>query len=275
MSEHTSSPPDLSALSARAIDLLSARLGWERGGIELVPLHQGLTNTSLLARAGDEAVVVRMNCDDGQAIGLDRLLECQILQQVTRAGIAPEVLLVSSDCLITRYIEGRTWNSSDLRHPESLLRVAMLLRQLHRLPPCGPPFDPLAVGNLYLHTAMDSGRKLPQGLPDMRRRLQRLCNSLSPNPHPRLCHLDLVAANLVEGQQLWLIDWEYAASADPLFDLASVTLGNELLPSEERLLLDAYTDGLSELIWERYTCVREIFALVNELWFVAAHRRPR
>ncbi|HNS27288.1 MAG TPA: phosphotransferase [Steroidobacteraceae bacterium] len=37
-----------------------------------------------------------------------------------------------------------------------------------------------------------------------------------------LVHCDLHGSNLIEGDRLWLIDWEYAALADPLQDVASV-----------------------------------------------------
>ena len=35
-------------------------------------------------------------------------------------------------------------------------------------------------------------------------------------------HGDLAQNNLLEGQQLWLLDWEYAQLSDPLMDLACV-----------------------------------------------------
>jgi thiamine kinase-like enzyme len=37
-----------------------------------------------------------------------------------------------------------------------------------------------------------------------------------------IVHGDLAAGNLLQGQRLWLLDWEYAQRGHPLFDLACV-----------------------------------------------------
>jgi thiamine kinase-like enzyme len=37
---------------------------------------------------------------------------------------------------------------------------------------------------------------------------------------PAIVHGDLTHANVLDGRQLWLLDWEYAQCADPVYDVA-------------------------------------------------------
>jgi aminoglycoside phosphotransferase (APT) family kinase protein len=39
---------------------------------------------------------------------------------------------------------------------------------------------------------------------------------------PAIVHGDLTHANVLDGRQLWLLDWEYAQCADPVYDVACV-----------------------------------------------------
>ena len=54
-------------------------------------------------------------------------------------------------------------------------------------------------------------------------------------------HNDLLAANFIDdGKRLWLIDWDYAGFNSPLFDLGGLASNNELAPTDEEWLLEAY-----------------------------------
>ena len=54
-----------------------------------------------------------------------------------------------------------------------------------------------------------------------------------------LCHNDPVAQNIVRGPELRLIDWEFAAPGDPLFDLAVIVGHHGLGTEQARVLLAA------------------------------------
>ncbi|HTN08415.1 choline kinase family protein [Agriterribacter sp.] len=56
------------------------------------------------------------------------------------------------------------------------------------------------------------------------------------------CHNDLVKGNILldSSKNIYLIDWEYSGMNDPLWDLASFILENELTPSEEHYMLEKY-----------------------------------
>ena len=88
-------------------------------------------------------------------------------------------------------------------------------------------------------------------------------------PHV-LCHIDLVPDNfIINGNDVHLIDWEYAAMCDPLIDIAMFAIyahyDNEELEhlmslyferpvkEEERMRIYCYV-ALSGFLWALWTC---------------------
>jgi thiamine kinase-like enzyme len=59
-------------------------------------------------------------------------------------------------------------------------------------------------------------------------------------PPSVVCHNDLVAANVLEAGDLMLVDFEYAARAAPILDLASLAAMNDFTDHERNELLRAY-----------------------------------
>jgi len=55
-----------------------------------------------------------------------------------------------------------------------------------------------------------------------------------------LCHNDVTAANVIDSGEICLIDWEYAALGDALFDLAVVVAHHNLDDAATAHLLHAY-----------------------------------
>lgn len=65
------------------------------------------------------------------------------------------------------------------------------------------------------------------------------------------CHNDLVPGNILFGNKLYLIDWEYSGMNDPLFDVASFINENNLAgTSAENVFLTWYFDKVDSAIIE-------------------------
>ena len=64
------------------------------------------------------------------------------------------------------------------------------------------------------------------------------------------CHNDLLAENFLDSsEKLWLIDWEYAAMGDPLFDLANFVANFELSDSQTMTLMTGYFGEVDDKTW--------------------------
>ena len=76
------------------------------------------------------------------------------------------------------------------------------------------------------------------------------------------CHNDLLAGNLIQaGDQLLLVDWEYAGLGHRYFDLGNLAVNNDFDERAERLLLEAYFGEPASLC--RLSAVR-LFRLVSD-----------
>jgi thiamine kinase-like enzyme len=89
---------------------------------------------------------------------------------------------------------------------------------------------------------------------------------IEPGPQA-LCHNDLVCQNVLEGDGLALIDWEYAGMGDPFFDLAIVVQHHELEENLARHFLAAYLQHQpDEKELERLAKQRRFYKALLNLW---------
>jgi aminoglycoside phosphotransferase (APT) family kinase protein len=150
--------------------------------------------------------VLRLDGAAWRRPGVDRVRELALHRTAAAAGIAPALVDAEPQLhglLIMEYREGRPWDRADYANVDALRRLGEQLYALHRLP--APPidaFDPWQVALAYVRQ-IDA---LPDGALEA----------------ASVVHGDLWQGNLLQGSQLWLLDWEYAQLTDPLMDLACV-----------------------------------------------------
>ena len=85
------------------------------------------------------------------------------------------------------------------------------------------------------------------------------------------CHNDVVAANIIAGPRLMLLDWEYACDNDPLFDLASIIAYHSLDQYAATILLTAYSGNASPDLREKLSLQIRLFRAIYGLWLAARH----
>jgi aminoglycoside phosphotransferase (APT) family kinase protein len=217
-------------------------------------LRGGRSNTSILVGDGEQHWVVRVDGFEPAILGLDRDIEWQALHSAARWGVAPRPAYREPGVLVCEYREPAP------EAVDSIASVAELLRRIHALPPVNSRLDPLERAVCYTRVA---GR---QGLsPALLEAMQ--CLEEIPTPST-LCHNDLLAANrLGSSNGLLALDWEYAATGDPLFDLAAVIEGDGLIEEEAQSLLSAWLQRepeASEL--ERLQYQRVVYRELGKLW---------
>jgi len=200
-------------------------------------LSDGPTNASYLVEQGGEQYVVRLDKPDVASLGLDRANEQCINEVAAAAGLAPPPLHFDPEAgiCLRRFISGHSWNRSDLLRPGNLQRLAGVLQKLHGLPPAGTVFEPAVAARRY---ATQIGTAAAAAIAARAEKIASEINAYSVVG--RLCHNDLVCQNVLEGERLILIDWEYAGVGDPYFDLAVVVQHHGLDRSSASVFLDAW-----------------------------------
>lgn len=228
---------------------------------------------SYLLRRRNERFVLRVDTPLARELQLSRATEFEMLRAAWREGFAPEPILLTDAgrgargaIMVTRYAPGRAWSVSELHRPRKLVDLARLLRDLHerRLP--GPPLD--------LHKSLS--RYATVAGSTQARRLAARANTLVPAHDKRdwpLCHNDPVPGNVVGSRRPVLIDWEYAACFDPLFELAIVVEHHQLPQSLVGTFAASYFGGANAVPWADLDRFRRLYNHVYAVWLLALRAR--
>jgi thiamine kinase len=242
-------------------------------------LHVAPGKRSYLAARRSERFVLRVDEPDAPDLGLDRGTEARVLRAVGAAGVGPALVacrLQAPAVFLLRYAPGRAWTAADLDDPRRLAQFAALLREVHAVPTAGlRRLDLAAAAARYARLATRQSRLNRSGvgatpvatLAAQVRAL--LAEARDPAAPLALCHNDPIAANLVGLRRPLLIDWEYAAVGDPLFDLAVIVEHHRLRARSARCLLAEYFGGTTAIPATRLALFRAIYRRILRLWQLA------
>lgn len=189
----------------------------------------GMTRGSEIITIADQRYVVRYQTPELALLGVDRAREAAVLNYLAavdnKAMISPTMIEQHSQQLVVSYIWGETakkWTKPLLK------KVAVALKQLQQQTIFA------ALGEINV---IERCTELAKYAP----------NLIAPSIRPdltevkTLCHFDLHLGNIVRnGQKLAFIDWEYAGSAHPFWELALFLQANRLTTRQENYFLKHY-----------------------------------
>ncbi len=242
--------------------------------LRIEPLD-GLTNRSFRVSTGVEQYVLRIP-GAGTERYIDRRREAHNVALAANLGIAPELVWQDAErgLMLCRHIEGaRCLNEADLARPDTLRAAAVLLRRLHH---SGAVFEgqmvPSVLFEHYLSLARQAGSAPVGPLIDLCQtsfRLQQLLMSSVSTALWTPCHVDPVPANLVvDDSRLWLLDWEYAAMTDPMWDLGCLALEANLNRAQRAQLLHHYGASVDADSNRRFREQLLLVSVVGAAWSV-------
>jgi len=212
-----------------------------KGAPQIAPLHGGLSNQSYTVEDDGGRYVVRFGVDY-PFHHVSRTREVLATRAAHSAGFAPELVYDAPGIMVSRFIDGRTYDAQDVQ--ANLRRVVDLVRRFHtqmgrHMRGAGFAFWVFHVIRDYAHTLLDGGSRMSEQLEGFVRTGNALEAAQVPMPVV-VGHHDLLPANFIDdGNRLWLIDFEYAGFGTGMFDLANLTSNADLTPDavEEALTL--------------------------------------
>lgn len=223
----------------------------------------GITNRSYRLE-GDGADLVLRWPGESASRYLDRQAEAGNAAAVAAIGLAPALVAADAKAgwYLTKFATGaRPLAKADFQNPVCLGEVADLLARLHRAAIRFPFQQGLFQAiDLYLDLAPTPlMRELRSGLEPVRLALAR-------RPGPRVpCHIDPNPANFLRTRDggLLLIDWEFAAMEEALWDQAAIALEAGLPEDLERATLQPH---VGEAAWPRFELYKSALLLVAASW---------
>ncbi len=234
-------------------------------------LYGGTVNTTYRVETSAGRFVVRFHDPEAVALGADHEREAQLHAAAAAAGLAPALIHVDAThrFMIMEYVAGQLWTSQDFGRADRLQQLGGALHTLHTLTaPVVAPFDVWAVLERHYRRL----REVPEEAADFAALMRRAAETLqacgTQQRAKAFVHNDVHHSNLIGSERLYLLDWEYAAVADPLFDLACILTYYPQAADHAEALLDstrlagaATPEMLRETTW--------LWMLVSYFWYRA------
>jgi thiamine kinase len=188
-------------------------------------LSSGLTNCSYLIEANKQKYVLRINASNSDALGIGRQREKVIIEKASDSELAPAILYCSVEhqILITEYVDGQKWQALDLQDKRKKLLLTDRLEQIHSLKLETSSFNYYEHAENYWQNLLDKNSSVTEEL--SREREVILSKIKDHSTSNIICHHDPNPNNiLINSDQLFFIDWEYAAPGWPALDYAALSV---------------------------------------------------
>jgi thiamine kinase len=243
--------------------------------LSVAPLSNGELNLNYRVETCRGLYAVRRYPASSSGVCRQQELRCQHAAAV--AGIAPAPLCLNNhlQVLISEFIQG---GARFVVTGQTVPILAATLAKLHQLRTRTPVLQPV---NYLQQLATHIGQFPVTGEVQLLARLlavaenhQKLSNDMV------LCHLDLHSGNMLwADKKLWLLDFEYAQTADSCLDLAAVSLHFQLSEPLEQQLLAAYQQcragGVSQHteLLTKFALAKIVFSGFCWLWYLSLQQK--
>ena len=251
------------------VDLVSS-LSCFQNPTDITPINGGITNVNVGVTNNNKKYVVRIGKDIPEH-GVMRWNELALSKAAQSLGVSPAVVHYEPGILVLEFIDSQTFEEADVRKSQNLMRIISLVAKTHRgigqhLNTPILTFWPFQVNQSYMSRLESNGSPHMSKLADLKRQLEVLQDATG-QVDLVIGHNDLLAANILDdGDQLWLIDWEYGGFNTPLFDLAGLAGNNGLSILQEQQMLEQYFDRSWEIYWRPYQAMKCISLMRETLW---------
>ena len=247
------------------------------------PLANGLTNENWLLHGNQQKYVLRLNANNAHALHLNRHAEWHIHQCICQYGLSQAYVFRQKNDIywIRPFMEGDTLKekieqNTDFLEKSLLEKIAGKFKFLHSLPisRSWPEINHKQRIDHYwqqILRELDTQKANEKNVENHNThlKLKEIRALLSAditysNYSPRLCHMDGNSNNwIINESDIYLIDWEYAALANPLWDLAEFCLSCSLNKKQTQFFLQSY--GIKNL--ESFEHAKKQMTYLSLLWF--------
>ena len=209
--------------------------------------------------------VIRLDLPVSQTLGLDRFGEIELLKFMEGSTFTPKILFAAPEngVLVWQYIPGETLDETFNKPREITSLMGTLLADLHQLnaPASQPVFSSFINRYRELLSAEMNHSMIQKGF--------SLFDSIAHNQLPMvLSHNDINPGNLLIGEKLFIMDWEYASLNHPYFDLASSIENLALNKQQIKEFIQSYETNGVAVDYEALALWREFSLYLSFFWLM-------
>lgn len=247
------------------LDIIQFVFNTNDKNIELTPLKQGMTNDSFIFSINNERYIIRVPGVNTEKI-INRYQEYDVYQAIKDEEFVEPVVYIDRDkgYKISKFIENsHTVNPKDWNEISACLkRLRDFHSQSHRVEHYFDVFE-----HINYYESLMPNASIYEDYGNTKKNIESL-ESIIENlvKEWTLCHIDAVCDNFLvtENQDVYLIDFEYAAMQDPDLDLAMFIVYSLFDRQEIDRIIDIYFENQVTPL-KRYK-IYSYIAMVGLLW---------
>mgnify|MGYP000199175532 FL=1 len=124
---------------------------------------------------------------------------------------------------VIEFLDGKTMSKDSLNAAGMPTRMSHAIKKLHAGPRFLTDFNMFRLTEYYLSVCRERSIEVPKGYPERMPTVNEIEKAMLVKPLETVpCNNDLLAENYIDdGNQLWLIDYEYSGNNDPTFELGN------------------------------------------------------
>ncbi len=233
------------------------------------PLKGGLSNESYCVTHASEKFVARFGTDfPFHHVFRDR--EIMAARASHEAGFAPELVYAEPGIMVSRFINAKTYDGSDVQ--ANIPKIAETVKLFHTtmsdyVSGAGFIFWVFHVIRDYAHTLKEGGSRKIDDLPKYLELAREMEDAQVALPII-YGHHDFLPANFLDdGEKLWIIDFEYAGFSTAMFDLAGVASNAEFnLEQAEELLTRYFGEKPGQPLLKSHAAMQCASLLREAMW---------
>ena len=204
---------------------------------------KGMTNRSFTFEIGDKKYIMRIPGEGTEAL-INRSQEYEVYQIVSKLGISDKVIYMDpkTGIKITEFFVGS--HNCDCENDEEVKRCVKKLHEFHDMK-LSVNFEFDIFGQIKYYEKLMGGVSLYSDYEEVKNNVFALKPFIDKVHLPfQLCHIDSVPDNfLINGEQIKLIDWEYASNQDPHIDIAMFAIYCGYNKTQLDKLINIYFDN--------------------------------
>lgn len=247
------------------LDIIQSVFNLQNTDIELMPLKQGMTNDSFIFSINNERYIIRVPGVNTEKI-INRHEEYDVYQAIKNEKFVESVVYIDRDkgYKISKFIENsHTVNPKDWNEINACLkRLKEFHGQSHRVEHYFDVFEHINYyESLMPHASKyEDYKEIKKNIESLEPIIENLVKDWT------LCHIDAVCDNFLvtENQDVYLIDFEYAAMQDPDLDVAMFIVYSLFNRQEIDRIIDIYFENQATPL-KRYK-IYSYIAIVGLLW---------
>lgn len=222
---------------------------WKGKDVSIHSLSGGLTNTNFKVDVDGVPHFVRVPGASTELLAIDRNNEYHNTKAAAQTGVAPQILhhLPEYNVMVIEFLHGRTMSKDALNEKGMPTRMAQAIKRLNQGPRFYSDFNMFRLTEYYLHLCRERDIKIPNGYTERMETVNRIEQAMNAKPLKTVpCNNDLLAENYIDdGEQLWLIDYEYSGNNDPTFELGNTCQEMQFNDGQIKEVCEAYFGEVS------------------------------